>query len=39
MRSNGARLASARVEVFHVVVSGQEKIRYIGSCVVIMFVY
>lgn len=36
VRSNGARLVSANVEIYHIIISGQEEnIRYIGSCVVI----
>lgn len=36
VRSNGARLVSASVEMYHIIISGQEEnIRYIGSCVVI----
>lgn len=32
VRSNGARLVSARVEIYHIIASGhEEKIRYSGS--------
>lgn len=35
VRSNGARFVSARVEMYHIIASGQEeKIRYSGSWVV-----
>ena len=35
VRSNGARLVSARVEMYHIIARGQEeKIRYMGSWVV-----
>lgn len=36
VRSNGARLVSANVEMYHIIVNGQEEnTRYIGSCVTI----
>lgn len=36
VRSNGARFVSARVEINHIIASGQEeKIRYRGSWVVV----
>lgn len=32
VRSNGARLVSARVEIYHIIARGQEeKMRYMGS--------
>lgn len=35
VRSNGARLVSARVEMYHIIMRGQEeKMRYMGSWVV-----
>lgn len=35
VRSNGARLVSARVEMYHIIARGQEeKMRYMGSWVV-----
>lgn len=35
VRSNGARFVSANVEIYHIIINGQdENIRYIGSCVV-----
>lgn len=34
VRSNGARFVSASVEIYHIIIRGQdENIRYIGSCV------
>lgn len=36
VKSNGARLVSASVEIYHIVISGQEEnIKYIGSCTVV----
>lgn len=35
VRSNGARFVSASVEMYHIIISGQdENIKYIGSCVI-----